>query len=208
MGADLSESGNNKNWGLVIAVPVCLVLLIFFIVTTFATTPEQTTAEPLEPSWYAPITARGDTLANKSMVGNCYLCHAYWVGPPNPGVVRPQFAHHVIKLDHGNNDRCYNCHLISDRNKYVANDGSGIMHQNVEQLCARCHGLIYDDWQKGTHGLRRGKWLVQTGLDVKMFTCTHCHDPHSPKFEFKAYAPPPVWPPNLIRRETEMEVAN
>jgi molybdopterin-containing oxidoreductase family iron-sulfur binding subunit len=64
-------------------------------------------------------------------------------------VVRPRFAHAVIQLDHGANDRCYNCHLIQDRNKYAANDGSGIMAGNVEQLCARCHGLIYNDWSAG-----------------------------------------------------------
>ena len=193
------DSGGDKRWGLVIAVPVCLALAIYFIASSLATSPPRLPADPLDAAWYTPKTARGEALKNKVMVGNCFLCHAYWVGIPDPQVVQPRFAHHVIKLDHGANDRCYNCHLIQDRNKYAANNGSGIMPVNVEQLCARCHGLIYNDWLGGTHGVRRGKWSAETAFDVETFTCTECHDPHSPKFKFKEYAPPPVWPEQFIR---------
>lgn len=200
MNVTFLKSNGEKNWGLVIAVPLCFVLAIVFIASSLATSIQQPTVEALEPDWYTPKTARGEELDNKVMVGNCFLCHAYWVGVPDPEVVRPSFAHHVIKLDHGANDRCYNCHLIQDRNKYSANDGSGIMPVNVEQVCARCHGLIYKDWQAGTHGVRRGKWSSQTEFEVQTFTCTECHDPHSPKFKFKEYAPPPVWPETFVRR--------
>jgi hypothetical protein len=192
-------SGSNSNWGLFITVPVCLILVIYFLTSSLKTPDQEVTAEPLNPAWYTPKTARGEALENKVMVGNCFLCHAYWVGIPNPDVVRPQFAHSVIKLNHGANDRCYNCHLIQDRNKYTANDGSGIMPVNVEKMCARCHGLIYKDWQSGTHGVRRGKWSAQTVFERETFTCTECHDPHSPVFQFKEYAPPPVWPDTLVR---------
>ncbi len=27
-----------------------------------------------------------------------------------------------------------------------------------------------------------------------------CHDPHSPRFTFKDFAPPPVWPAKFVRR--------
>ena len=161
------------------------------------------TIKPLEPAWYALKTARGEDLKTKTMVGNCFICHTAWIGIPDPDVVRPRFAHSNIKLDHGSNDRCYNCHLIQDRNKYTADDGSGIMHNRVEMLCARCHGLVYKDWVEGTHGLRRGKWSPQTPFERKNFTCTECHDPHSPKFRFKDYAPPPRWPAKYIRRSAE-----
>ena len=151
-----------------------------------------------------PPKPRGaEDLANKSMVGNCFLCHAYWVGIPDPTVVRPKFVHSTIELNHGTNDRCYNCHLIQDRNKYAANDGSGIMHVNVEKLCERCHGLIYKDWQNGTHGVRRGKWRPQKEFEIINFKCTECHDPHSPVFQFKEYAPPPIWPAKFVRRSAE-----
>jgi len=184
-------------------VPICLLLLSFFLVSGFRPPEKKVTAEALKPDWYTPVTARGEDLKNKSMVGNCFLCHAYWVGIPDPNVVRPQFVHGTVKLNHGANDRCFNCHHILDRNKYTANDGSGIMHVNVEQLCARCHGLIYNDWQSGTHGVRHGQWLPKTAFDRTNPKCTECHDPHSPVFQFKKYTPPPVWPEHFVRQSAE-----
>ena len=196
--SDLPE-GNN-NWGLVIAVPVCFVLAVFFVISGLKPATPQAEDQMLKASWYTPKTSRGEELQNKVMVGNCFLCHAMGVGPPDPSVIRPAFAHHVIELEHGTNNRCYNCHLIQDRNKYTANDGSGIVPKQVERLCARCHGLIFKDWQSGTHGVRRGKWSAQTEFDMQTFTCTECHDPHKPEFKFTQYTPPPVWPASIVRR--------
>lgn len=193
-------SGGSRNWGFIITVPVCLALAIYFLYSAIQPSKSPKPAEALEASWYALKTARGEELKTKVMVGNCFICHTAWIGIPDPDVVRPRFAHAIIKLDHGDNNRCYNCHLIQDRNKYTANDGSGIMHVNVEQLCARCHGLVYKDWLAGTHGVRRGKWSPKTEFERKTFDCTECHDPHSPKFQFKEYAPPPIWPAKYIRR--------
>ena len=136
------SSDGGRSWGLIIAVPVCLVLVLFFLVSGLTTSDIQVETKPLIQTWYTPKTARGEDLENKVMVGNCFLCHAYWVGIPNPEVVKPKFVHSIIKLNHGANDRCYNCHLIQDRNKYLANDGSGIMPGNVENMCARCHKYI------------------------------------------------------------------
>ena len=95
---------------------------------------------------------------NKSIVGNCHLCHAFWVPiPTSTQTSQPRFAHANIELNHGSNDRCYNCHQIDDRNNYAANDGSDIMVQIPEKLCERCHGLIYQDWLAGTHGKWTGR---------------------------------------------------
>ena len=205
------DQGRERNWGLVLTIPICIVLGIYFISTSLGRSDPPEPTATLQTAWYTPKTARGEALDNKVMVGSCYLCHAYWVGIPDPLVVRPRFAHHVIELDHGRNDRCFNCHLIQDRNKYTADDGSGIMHTRVELLCARCHGLIYNDWQGGTHGVRRGKFREPTVFEVQNFTCTQCHDPHRPKFKFKEYAAPPVWPEKFIRRSAktapQLEVA-
>jgi len=175
--------GGTSNWGLFITVPICLVLMVYFLASGLRSSDRQVAADILKPAWYTPKTARVEDLKNKSMVGNCFLCHAYWVGIPEPDVVRPKFAHSTIQLNHGANDRCFNCHLIQDRNKYAANDGSGIMHVNVEKMCARCHGLIYKDWQSGTHGVRRGQWSPQTAFERTNYKCTECHDPHSPVFQ-------------------------
>ena len=207
MGKSVDTSGGSENWGLNLVVPLCALLFILFIALHLMTSSKKTTSEPLDPSWFTPTTARGEELKHKVMVGNCFLCHAYWTGIPDPEVVRPLFAHIAITLDHGANDRCYNCHLIQDRNKYTANDGSGIMPGNVQQLCARCHGLIYNDWMAGTHGVRRGKWMAPELFELRNFKCTQCHDPHAPQFKFIEYAPPPVWPRHFVRSSIAAEQA-
>ncbi len=202
------DSGQEKAsplW-LYLTVPVCLALAVFFIFTS----PEKSESEPgvqsLNPSWYTPETARGQYRKNAVMVGNCFICHALWVKvPPDPEVKTPMFAHAAIKLNHGANDRCYNCHLIYDRNKFTDADGRAIMVQTPEKACAMCHGLIYKDWQNGTHGIRRGKWKPEKPFDRQTFTCTECHDPHSPKFKFTDFAPPPIWPDKFVR-EGKLEV--
>lgn len=195
-----SDSGKGR-WWLIFPLSAFLLLLLFFIFygTKPPVSPEP--IQPLEPTWITPKTARAQILENKTLVGNCFICHMVYA--PDPGVVQPEFTHQVIKLDHGNCNRCFNCHLISDRNKYVANDGSGIMPANVEKLCARCHGLIYNDWLIGTHGVWRGKWSAKTTFDRETFTCTQCHDPHSPRYQFKEFAPPPIWPDKFVRRSAE-----
>ena len=196
-------STDKVGWGLLITVPVCVVLAVIFLLTGLKTSGKPVAAKALDPSWYTPRTARGELLKNKSMVGRCFLCHAYWVGPPDPNVVRPRFAHATIRLDHGANNRCYNCHHIYDRSNYTADDGSRIMPSNVVKLCARCHGLKYRDWLNGTHGVRRGKWNARTVFERQTFACTQCHDPHAPRFKFKNFAPPPVWPAKFVRRKAE-----
>ncbi len=185
-------------------IPVFVVLFFYFLDQTFPLAPQAKEPEPLNPEWYTLTTARGTELENKSIVGNCFICHAYWVPiPRNEQISNPRFAHPDIVLDHGKNDRCYNCHLVSDRNKYVADDGSGIMSQLPEELCSRCHGLIYDDWLQGTHGKWTGMWKTVKSSDRSTYTCTQCHDPHDPAFRYKTIAPPPVWPDKYIRTVIE-----
>jgi len=193
-------------WWLFFFLPVVLGVSCLFIYKTFAGQPTAPIAEKLKPEYYTVETARGAELKQKSMVGNCFLCHAYWVPiPTTTKTSNPRFAHANITLYHGKNDQCYNCHMISDRNKYVANDGSGIMPQLPELLCSRCHGLIYNDWLVGTHGKRTGKWLVTNSNDWQNYTCTECHDPHNPKFKYNIIAPPPTWPKKYIRTKLDTE---
>ncbi len=192
-------TSQSRFW-LFITIPVCLVLVIYFLFLSPSPSPSVQVTKELNPEWYTPKLARDEYRKNATIPGNCFICHAFWVKlPPDTTVRQPLFAHTAIKLNHGKNDRCYNCHLINDRNKYVKNDGSGIMPQTPEEVCARCHGLIYNDWKKNTHGVRRGKWLVEKRFDQQKFTCTDCHDPHSPVFSFKNIAPAPTWDKKFIR---------
>lgn len=200
----MPERGTPARWWLYFFIPTAAVLSCFFLFQTFQTPAASAEPELLQPEWYSVATARGEELKNKPMVGNCFLCHAYWVPIPRSNQTsNPRFAHGNIKLNHGNNDRCYNCHMISDRNKYTANDGSGIMAARVETMCSRCHGLIYNDWLMGTHGKWTGMWLPKQKHDRISYTCTECHDPHNPAFRFGVIAPAPVWPEKYIRSKIE-----
>jgi hypothetical protein len=181
-------------------VPVCVVLGVLFIAeaVTFDRPPPDPL--PLNPAWYTVETARGKDLQDKTIVGNCFICHAFWVPiPTSIETSNPRFAHANIVLNHGSNDRCYNCHQITDRNMYIANNSSSIMSQTPEQLCSRCHGLIYNDWTMGTHGKWTGKFQPDKLYDRKTYTCTECHDPHNPLFRYNVIAPPPTWPDKFIR---------
>lgn len=197
-------SENQNRWGLILLTVVCLVCTGAFIFQTRSSPPPTKTPEQLKTDWFKVETARGEILQNKSIVGNCHICHAFWVPiPRSEQTSNPRFAHANIQLNHGNNNRCYNCHQITDRNNYVANDGSGIMVQTVEKLCERCHGLIYNDWVAGTHGKWTGSWSAADSKSRKTFGCTQCHDPHDPMFKYDVTAPPPVWLDKFIRTETE-----
>lgn len=189
-------------WWLVFAVPVFLGLGVFFLYSAFShgTDPGQEPPEMLNPSWYRVDTARGELRRISTVVGNCHLCHAYWVPIPRTNQTSsPRFAHSYITLDHGRNDRCYNCHHIADRNKYTADDGASIMTQTPEKLCGRCHGLVYNDWLAGTHGKWTGRMKEPGLFERTTYTCTECHDPHDPAFRYRTLAPPPTWPPKYIR---------
>lgn len=192
-----------SRWGMFL-VPLTFVALTIYFLLPIPDTSDATQVQPLQPEWYKLETARGELLENKSIVGNCHICHAFWVPIPTTNQTsNPRFAHANITLNHGSNDRCYNCHQIDDRNKYVANDGSDIMTETPEKLCERCHGLIYQDWLAGTHGKWTGRWDSSQWYERITYTCTECHDPHDPAFNYDVIAPPPVWPDKYIRTEPE-----
>ena len=195
--------GPASRWGPILLPLIFIALSIYFFLPRSSTS-ETTENISLKAEWYIPDTARGDILKNKSIVGNCHICHAYWVPiPTSTQTSNPRFAHANITLNHGSNDRCYNCHQIDDRNKYVANDGSDIMTETPEKLCERCHGLIYQDWLVGTHGKWTGRWNSSLWYERSSYTCAECHDPHDPAFKYQMIAPPPVWPDKYIRSEPE-----
>lgn len=191
-----TNTDGNIGTPFVILTVVFVLLIIVFLFSGFSHGPDKAPGK-LDPAFHTPETARGELLKTKSLVGQCFICHMGML--PDPDVIRPMFNHLSIKLNHGKNDRCYNCHLIQDRNLFTPDYGPGIVHQKMEQLCARCHGIIYNDWINGTHGSKRGYWQHPDQFNTQTFSCTHCHDPHMPQFQYKKYTPPPVWPDKFIR---------
>ncbi len=146
----------------------------------------------LNPQWYKPETPREDLIKNSVILNNCWICHALWVGPPTE--IGLKFAHPEVKLQHGKNDDCFNCHVKSNRSLFVGMEFSGIMESQVAKLCGRCHGTYYRAWEEGRHGLRRGNWLSKAPFSLEVKQCNECHNPHSPKYKLpaKLFTPPPV----------------
>jgi len=109
----------------------------------------------------------------------CQECHKLFESPPE--TTRRLTQHQHIVLNHGLNDRCFNCHDRGNRNRLVLHSGETIPYSEVERLCAKCHGPTYRDWQMQIHGRTDGHWNPEAGWRDKL-TCTQCHDPHAPAF--------------------------
>jgi hypothetical protein len=110
---------------------------------------------------------------------NCNACHQIFrsVGRP-PG----ELSYHTdIRLNHGLNNRCLNCHDDKDRERLVLHDGSTVSFSETPHLCSQCHGTVFRDWQAGTHGKTLGSWKTGSPEQLRL-TCNQCHDPHSPAY--------------------------
>lgn len=119
---------------------------------------------------------------------DCQDCHRLFSAPTD--TPRPLRQHQGIRLDHGINGRCRNCHDASDRNLLTRRDGATIPFDREEELCSQCHGTTYRDWQDGMHGKTLGYWSAALGEPHRL-GCTECHDPHRPAFPGFSPAPGP-----------------
>ena len=122
----------------------------------------------------------------------CNECHRLFNSPPVER--RTLLQHTAIQFNHGMNNRCFNCHDRTNREKLALPDGTLIGFDEVPRLCSQCHGTVYRDWQRGTHGKTMGSWDATSGKQHRL-NCNDCHDPHSP-----AYKPiQPLPGPNTLR---------
>ncbi len=121
----------------------------------------------------------------------CNECHRVF-GTEGSG--KNRIAEHVdLKLNHGSNDNCMNCHHKENRNAYVTNDGNEIPSNRPEILCSKCHGMVYRDWIIGAHGRVSVSWNSnRKGWDL--LVCTECHNPHDPGFPQLVPMPGPSIP--------------
>lgn len=153
-----------------------------------------------------PRATKGLDLVKAGWTYNCMECHrlfpARWHYDD-----RPFNEHKDIRLEHGNNRFCLNCHHPTNRNVWVDYDGSEIPQANVVNLCAKCHGTIYRDWEAGVHGRKNGHWNVAMGESTKL-RCIQCHDPHSPKFKAMEPLPPLRYPARAAHSHAAAESAS
>lgn len=138
-----------------------------------------------------PRATRGLDLVKLGWTYNCMECHRLLQAKWHHDL--PMVEHQDIKLAHGENRFCLNCHHPTNRNVFVDYDGSEIPEADVVHLCAKCHGPTYRDWQAGTHGRRNGHWDTASGPRTQL-KCIQCHDPHSPKFPSMHPLSPPTYP--------------
>jgi hypothetical protein len=103
---------------------------------------------------------------------------------------KPTGEHRNIVLNHGLNVNCLNCHYQYDRNYYAAYGNDKISAEESFQVCMKCHGPIYRDWEANIHGRVNGYWDAELGPQKKL-DCIQCHDPHSPDFKNIIPMPPP-----------------
>jgi hypothetical protein len=134
----------------------------------------------------------GLDLVRNGWTYNCMECHKLLTAKWTYG--RLLNEHKDIRLDHGNNRFCLNCHHPTNRNVFVDYDGAEIAQADVVRLCAKCHGTIYRDWKAGVHGRQNGFWQASLGEKTRL-RCIQCHDPHSPKFKAMQPLAPLRYPP-------------
>jgi len=123
---------------------------------------------------------------------SCSGCHQIFKS--NPTAESAANFHKNIQLRHGINNRCVNCHDLNNRESLTLRDGSTVSFSQTPVLCSQCHGTVFRDWERGTHGKTLGSWQMGSP-DQHRLTCNECHDPHSPRYE--SYVPLPG--PNTLR---------
>ena len=145
------------------------------------------------PAWAtATSPVRSPALRPEIRIGayryRCGECHSLFPSPVETD--RPLTQHREIRLEHGINNRCFNCHLREDRDAFADYRGGPIAYDKPQLLCAKCHGPVYRDWTHGVHGRTNGSWDSSRG-PVRHLRCIQCHDPHAPAFEAMRPAPGP-----------------
>ena len=152
-------------------------LFCLFASTTFAADIERSAGLARRVVDYTPVRGRFRPLKLRRegfFQYTCNECHRVFDTVEGR---KSRVAEHVdLKLNHGSNDNCLNCHHKTNRDAYVAHDGKEIPSDKPEELCSQCHGMIYRDWKVGIHGRARGSWnRAEEGWHS--LVCTECHAP-------------------------------
>lgn len=107
---------------------------------------------------------------------------------PNPTPRKLVAAPHPAALDHGRGRIwCLDCHQLKDRDHLHTLAGEPVDFDAAYLVCGQCHFNRQRDWYFGAHGKRVGNWRGERVI----YSCTACHDPHSPSLKPRAPSPPP-----------------
>jgi hypothetical protein len=134
--------------------------------------------EPLSTAVRRQIIGDPPTIEIAGFTRVCTDCHALFPLGTEPIADRRQHEH--IVLDHGINDTCRNCHDVTNMNRLVLYSGESISYTEVPNLCQKCHGPTFRDWERGIHGRVNDYWDPRSGPPRKL-KCIECHDPHRPR---------------------------
>lgn len=188
--------------------PAFLVIALWFILTPSKANIPIDEPSVIDTKVIQPVPRRKlnypPKYVNAGIEMSCDDCHALFDSGAESQ--RPLRQHKDIVLDHGMNDRCYNCHDRDERELFTLRWGKKTTFDNVPQLCAKCHGPTYRDWQLGMHGRTNGYWDASKG-EVKRLVCSQCHNPHSPAYpKFKPLPGPHTLRMGEIRPEHGREI--
>ncbi len=119
----------------------------------------------------------------------CDSCHA---NIASPTAAAKQVKRHLdISPKHfAGAEQCRHCHNPSQVDQLRLLDGTTVPLNRVDRACGQCHSRQAEDWLTGAHGKAVGSWN-QTRY---RYTCTNCHDPHSPRLEPVLALPAPPRP--------------
>ena len=124
----------------------------------------------------------------------CSECHAL-LGDEEYGGTLP-WSHPRPGTTHPEEVGCDTCHAKNDKDKLRLLSGKSISFAEVHTLCGQCHSDKAKDFSIGAHGKQVGSW---NGLKHR-YTCTDCHDAHTPKYRHTPTLAPPTFPEFGIRK--------
>jgi len=128
----------------------------------------------------------------------CDQCHAAM--EPDP-TIRVLDVMHDAEIDHGRGRIwCLSCHDLNDRNMLRDLLGRPVDFDDTHLVCGGCHANRHEDWWYGVHGKRLENWQGERTV----YSCTHCHNPHSPAISPRAPSPPPRARAGLELQEGEI----
>ena len=139
------------------SIVCCAVVLVFnpFPFTSVVSDPVSVPDSAIDPT---PV--RQPQLLPEYRAGvftyRCSECHKIIDSPAE--TTRTLTQHTEIQLEHGINTRCFNCHHPTNRDAFVDDYGREIPWDQPPELCGKCHGPVYRDWQHGSHGRTNGYW--------------------------------------------------